>query len=808
MRFLSLIISGILTIALVIILDTTLIFPLPVGKILNPQQGAWQNAEDKNTDFSAALSFPQLEGRVSVYFDERLVPHVFAEKEKDLYFVQGYLHASFRLWQMDLQAHYAAGRASEIFGEKALNHDREFRRLGMVYAAQASLNEITKDPATKAACDAYTNGVNAYIETLTESQLPLEYKLMGYYPEKWSNLKTALFMKYIAFDLAGHDDDFEMSNANAFFSKSDMEKLFPPAQDSLNPVIPIGTTYITPSVLTKVPADADSAYFNNKEIYTLSADKPDRENGSNNWAVNGTRTISGAPILCNDPHLGLGLPSVWYEMQLSTPDFNVYGVSFPGAPNVIIGFNDSCAFGFTNGGRDVRDYYDIKFRDKSRKEYWFDSTWKKTSFRIEQIHIKGKEDYYDTVAYTVFGPVMYDNNFKCSKNGKNIAVRWKAHDPSNELKAFYLLNRSKNYSDYSSAISWLHTPGQNSVFACKNGDIAIKAQGEWPAKWRGQGDFIMPGADSSYMWQAMIPDGETPYLLNPERGFVSSANQRPVDTVYPYYLGRNYPVYRGIYINRRLSEMQGIGIKDMMALQTSTYDVFAEYALPKLLSNIREESLNSLEKKYLGILRSWKYNDDISEAGATIFDVLWKQFAKVVYDDEYENAPLIIMHPSASTLLEGILRDSAYSFLDNIKTSRIENLTDDATQAFKDATKELVKIENAGNLPWARYKGTSIMHLSQVVPFSAVGLPVGGGSTCINAATYNHGPSWRMIVSLTHQTMAFGIYPGGQSGNPGSRYYDDFIPRWAESRYYQLWMMRKEEENDHRVKWKMFFANL
>ena len=136
--------------------------------------------------------------------------------------------------------------------------------------------------------------------------------------------------------------------------------------------------------------------------------KPDRDNGSNNWAVSGSKTKSGAPILCNDPHLGLNLPSLWYEMQISTPEFNAYGVSFPGAPGVIIGYNDSCAFGFTNGGRDVRDYYEIKFKDDSRKEYWFNSEWKKTTFRIEEIKINGKPEFIDTVAYTLFGPVMYD----------------------------------------------------------------------------------------------------------------------------------------------------------------------------------------------------------------------------------------------------------------------------------------------------------------------------------------------------------------------------------------------------------------
>ena len=574
MRLLPFIIFSVITVALIVTLNSKLVLPAPLGKILSPQHGIWQNAEDANADFNTDLKFPQLTGKVDVYLDDRLVPHVFAEKENDVYFVQGYLHAKFRLWQMELQTYAAAGRASEIIGDAALTHDREFRRLGMVYAAENSLKEMEADTVIKAECDAYTAGVNAYIDNLTESEEPLEYKLIGYHPEHWTNLKTALFLKYMSYDLAGHDDDFEMTNAKTYFSDNDFNQLFPWNQDSLDPIIPKGTIYPKPKIIVKAPLNVDSVYFNNKDIADVGEEKPDKDNGSNNWAVSGRKTKSGAPILCNDPHLGLNLPSLWYEMQISTPTFNAYGATFPGAPGVIIGFNDSCAFGFTNGGRDVRDYYEITFKDDTRKEYWFNNEWKQTEFRIEDIKIKDAPDYLDTVAYTIFGPVMYDKSFTGDRTSgkKYYAVRWKAHDPSDELKLFNLLNHTKNYADYSAAIVNLHTPGQNCVFACKDGDIAIRTQGEFPAKWKGQGDFVMPGTDSSYMWQGMIPQDEVPFQYNPARGFVSSANQKPADTAYHYYLGRDYPPYRGLLINRKLSVMNNITIADMMAMQTDDYD--------------------------------------------------------------------------------------------------------------------------------------------------------------------------------------------------------------------------------------------
>jgi len=809
MKVLPFVISSVITVGLIVTLNTNLVLPAPLGGLLSPQQGIWQNAEDDNYNYSTDLKFPQLKGKVNVYLDDHLVPHVFAEKENDVYFVQGYIHAKFRLWQMELQTLAAAGRASEIIGDKALGHDREFRRLGMVYAAEISEKEVEKDPVIKAECDAYTAGVNAYIDNLTESQLPIEYKLLGYKPEHWNNLKTALFLKYMSYDLAGHEDDFEMTNAKSFFSPEDFDKLFPLVQDSLDPIIPKGTVFDSAKVKPTAPVNVDSIYFNNKDLADVQEEKPDRDNGSNNWAVSGSKTKSGAPILCNDPHLGLNLPSLWFEMQLSTPTFNAYGATFPGAPGVVIGFNDSAAFGFTNGGRDVRDYYEIKFKDDSRKEYWFDSAWKKTDFRVEVIKIKGKPDYLDTVAYTIFGPVMYDKSYTGGRsiNNKSYAVRWKAHDPSNDLRAFYMLDHANNYADYNAAITNLHTPGQNCVFACKNGDIAIRAQGEFPAKWKGQGDFVMPGTDSSYMWQGMIPQDETPFQYNPARGFVSSANQKPTDSTYPYYLGRDYPEYRGLYINRRLSALNDITVQDMMDLQTSEYDVFAEMAIPIFLKNMKEEELTAGEKKYFDILKDWDFTDDINSTGATVFNILWKQFTKVVYDDEYANAPKVIMRPYESTLLESVLRDTAYKFLDNIQTDKVETLRDDVTEALKKATVELDTVNKEGKLEWAKYKDTHISHLTKLEAFSSMHLPIGGGTYCVSAVKADHGPSWRMVVSLKPQTEAYGIYPGGQSGNPGSKYYDNYISKWVEGKYNILWMMQKGQETDQRIKWKMTFSN-
>lgn len=684
------------------------------------------------------------------------------------------------------------------------------RRLGMVYAAKRSLEETEKDPLSKAACDAYTAGVNAYIGNLKESELPFEYKLINYKPEKWDNLKIALFLKYMSLDLAGPENDMEYSNAKTVFDANDFDKLYPVTQDSLDPIIPKGTLFPPASVKVSPPPGADSIFTLWKNNTAINEIKPDPDNGSNNWAVAGSKTQSGAPILCNDPHLSLNMPSLWFEMQLHTPNFNAYGASFPGAPSIIIGFNDSCAWGFTNAMRDVRDYYDIKFRDDSKQEYWFNGEWKNAEHHIDTIKVAGQKDFYDTVAYTIFGPVMYDKSYsgKRTSSDKYYAVRWKAHDPSNEMMIFYKLNRAKNLEDYKAAIPYLSCPGQNCLFADKRGDIAIWQQAVFPAKWKRQGDFIMPGEDSSYMWQGYIPMEENPHLINPERGFVSSANQLPADTSYPYYLGGHHDLYRGYLINRSLRNMNNITPADMQKLQTENYNVVAEFALPILLKNTDETKLTSDEKKYLDIVKSWNKRNDPEEKGVVIFNQWLDSLEMEIYGDELSKVQKPFLWPEQYTMVEELLKDSAFTFIDNINTPLLENISDLVMYAFKKAVPVFVKAENDGKLEWSKFKDAGVRHLLRIPALSRFHLLVGGGRNIINATKDFHGPSWRMIVHLTETTEAYGVYPGGQNGNPGSKYYDSFVDQWAAGKYYNLWFMQEADKTGNKAIWKMTFEKM
>lgn len=811
MRVVPFIISAVFSSALIVGLNKQWGSIPPMGKFLHPQYGFWQNAEPSSQSFDADLSFADLKGNANVYLDERLVPHVFAENDEDLYFIQGYLHAKFRLFQMDLQTKAAEGRASEIAGEKAINYDKEQRRLGMRFAAENAMKEIEKEAAYKKLFDAYTNGVNTYINSLTESSVPLEYKLLNFQPEKWTNLRTALLLKMMAKMLSsGTEKDLDYTNAKAIFLPDQLKKLYPQVPDSLLPIIPKGTAFEKPGIIPVPPANADSLYINNTEsVVANEISKPDINNGSNNWVVAGSKTQSGVPILSNDPHLELSLPSIWYEIQLQTPSSNTYGVSLPGSPFIIIGFNDSIAWGVTNSQRDVKDYYDIKFKDdKTKEEYWFNGEWQKSSLRVETIKVKGGDDVLDTVAYTVFGPVMFDKSHPDTiKGNRNLAVRWTAHDPSNEAITFYKLNRASNYDEYVEAIKSFECPGQNFVFASKSGDIAIWQQGNFPARWDRQGLFVMPGADSSFMWQGFIPQEENPHIKNPARGFLESANQRPADSTYPYFIPGSYISARAITIENYLKDMNAITPDDMMKLQNNYFNTLAEDVRPILLKYIREGDLSSTEKKYLDIFRNWDLMASPDSKGQTIYQCWFDSLEVGIWKDDLTRSNPMAPWPEEQTTMEWLKRDSAFSFIDDITTPEVETIYDIVTAALKKASVNLAKNEMEGKLEWSKFKDPTIYHLLKTAlpAFARTGLHVGGNGNIINAVTHSHGPSWRMIVQMSTPTEAYGVYPGGQSGNPGSKFYDDYIDNWVNGKYFKLWYMREGDRLDKNIKWTMKF---
>lgn len=765
----------------------------PLGKFLSPNQGIWQN--DFTEDLNGQHNIEGLSGEVKILYDQELIPHIFAQNELDLYRTQGYVTAQNRLWQMEFQTHAAAGRLSEIIGAPALNYDREQRRKGMLFGADNALKAMNDDPEVKSYIEAYAEGVNAYISSLKPEKYPIEYKLLDYAPENWSIKKTALLLMYMTDMLAGGENDLEFSNLVAELGKDQFDFLFPDFFDAIDPVIPKERDWSNWEVNTPEVPEGDYPVEPSKGFMT----KPHPDNGSNNWAIGPDKSLTGNPILANDPHLGLNLPSIWYVMQLSTPEKKVFGATLPGALGVISGFNENISWGVTNATRDVKDWYQIKFRDDLQDEYWHDEEWKQTSKRIEEIKIKGADTYYDSITYTHHGPVSYDASYK--GNGRQHtghAMKWIGHEGGNNQRTFVELNKAKNYDDYVNALTHYIAPAQNFVFSSTEGDIALWVNGKFPNKWEEQGKFYMDGSNPEHDWQGFIPHEHNAHVLNPERGFVSSANQHPVDEKYPYYVFNDgYDMTRSRVINDFFRSKEEFGLEDFIDLHNNNYNLLAAELVPIFLSQINAQDLSVSEQEVLEIVQNWDFNNNMDQQAPTIFQKWWPKVRNSIYD-ELDSIDVPVRYPFTYRTYE-LLRDKPeHELMDIKKTPEVETAADLILLGFRKTVEEITEMKAKGeSINWVDYKQTYAGHLLQGLPaFSRFNIPIGGNSGIVNATSKNHGPSWRMIVEMSSPPKALGIYPGGQSGNPGSKFYDNMIERWAAGEYIELNFMQEPVESE------------
>lgn len=772
------------TATLVIFLNQSWNFGTPIppfGKFLDPFQGLWQNASDGKVQ-NMALAIPGLRSKVSVVYDSALIPHIYADNDEDLFAAQGYITAQNRLWQMEFQTHAAAGRISEIIGEKALDFDRAQRRLGMVFAAENAVAAMDKNPVAKMMVESYTRGINAYIASLSYKQLPIEYKLLGYQPEPWTPLKTGLLLKYMAKTLCSGEKDLEMTNALKLFGKDTLELIYPDHEGWSDPIVDnTGKWNFKPITLDSIPLAMP-----NELIALQPFEKSPPNVGSNNWAVAGSKTKNGSPILCNDPHLDLSLPSIWYIVHLNAPGINCMGASLPGSPNVISGFNDSIAWGVTNAQRDVVDWYKVKFNGRAKDQYASDGKWKPSRKKIEVFKVKGKSDFYDTVVYTHLGPVVYDESFHGEGEKNHFAYRWIAHDASEEALTFYKMNRARSHADYMEALNHFAAPAQNFVFASVSGDIAMRIQGKYPVRRKNEGKFVLDGTQTLQEWQAFIPNEQNVMYQNPERGFVSSANQYPADLTYPYFVtASNWEAYRNRRINQVLAAAQDVTPQDMMKLQLDNYNLKAAESLPHWLSRLDSTKLQGAEKEAYEKLKDWDFFNHVDSEGASYYEAWLRAILPMVWD-EMSESKVALARPSAYMTIRLLKEKPELIFFDIKATPEREMASDVIRKSFSEgvAAMEKWKAEKKLSPTWGTFKDAIVGHLLNKMEAFSYHIEHGGNGSAVNAHSRTYGPSWRMVVSLERDGVkAWGVYPGGQSGNPGSPYYNSLLGLWTKGEY-------------------------
>lgn len=780
--------------------------PVPIlGSFLSPFTGFWQNGESLLSlePADVELSLDSLREEVTIHYDDVGVPHIFANNIYDASYAQGYVTAKDRLWQMDLQVRSAAGRLSEVLGPQTVEMDRRARRMGLGYGAEINLKMAMSDSITREALLGYTAGINNYIRQLSPKDMPIEYKLLGYEPEAWTPLKCLYMTEQMTLTLAGHADDLAMSNLMERLGSANLTNLFPDypmLQES--PIIPAGTPWNF--IPLPAPAAPLAIRDTSRMAYkSLPISEPKVEGiGSNNWAVGAEKSATGYPILANDPHLKLTLPSIWYQVQLTTPTMNVYGVSLPGIPGVVIGFNKDVAWGVTNVDADVLDLYEIKFKDSTNSEYWYNNTWQTTRKRQEIIQVKGMtEPVQETVVYTHHGPVMYYEGEK--HNGPTLAIKWIGHEPGNNFRTYYELNVAKNYDDYRAALTHYVGPAQNFIFADNSKNIAMTVNGKFPLKWKDQGKFLLDGSNPAHDWQGWIPAEHNPHVKNPTRGYLSSANQSSTDPSYPYYINWQFaPSERAIRINERLERMTMANADSLRLLQTDNFSVLARTILPTLLSYLKTVPLSSAQKSAVETLTEWNFVNDAKEIAPSIFEEWISNIGPAIWKDELYSDSSSYRYPSRDRTLYLILKQPDAPWFDNIRTPAKETINDVVLGSFKAALDTLTIHHGpmSTSWQWAEVKDTEIKHLSGVLkPFNAPPVRNGGGASIVNATTKYNGPSWRMVVELGPEPKAYGLYPGGQSGNPSSPFYTNMLEKWEKGELNELIYLKSSDQKHPRL---------
>ncbi|SFE22307.1 penicillin amidase [Lentibacillus persicus] len=723
-----------------------------------------------------------LENAVTVITDENGVPHINADNAHDLYMAQGYIQANSRMFQMEMSRRQASGTLSEVVGEASVEQDKFFRTLGLRRAAEASYDIYTEE--SKQVLQWFADGVNAYIgEAKASNSLPVEFTLIGSEPEQWTPIDSLTIGKYMAFDLGGH---WERQAFNYYvlnnLPKEKAYELFPFYPENKPTIIGEGEVDVAVS-------------FKDAVI-------PHAFNGSNNWVVSGEKTQSGLPLLANDPHLGLATPSIWYQMHLSSPSMNVSGVIFAGVPGIILGHNESIAWGVTNTGPDVQQLYVEKQNPEQPHEFLYENKWEKAKVIEEPIKVKDNKPIDYQVVETRHGPVI--SEFAEESSGDTVmSLQWTALEATTELEAILEINQASDWHEFEQGLEKFLAPAQNFVFAGKDGTIAYKANGNIPIYNNGE-DALLPleGWNKENEWRGYIPFAELPTVINPDKGFIATANNKIATDNYPYHISNVWAQpYRYERISEVLSKGEDLTVEDMKALQMDQTNLQAREFVPVFLDTLENANLSEEQHDALKLLSDWDYTDVKDAPQPLIFHRWMDEIESILYDELPDD--MMDLFGGKGQTTDELLRagDESIWIRENdgmqevLKTSlhkTVRVLSDEYGSTMKDWR-------------WGDYHQVQFDHpLSGVSPILAfffnreIPIPVGGSSVTPMAASYNaetgivnHGASWRFVID-TAEAKSYQLVGPGQAGHFRSEWYHDQMGDWAKGAYH----VTRLDEND------------
>jgi len=725
---------------------------------------------------------PGLRDTVTVVFDRLAIPSISAADDLDAFAALGFLHARERLWQMELSRRAAEGRLAEVLGPAAVSSDRFLRTLDVPRVAERSLALLPD--GSRAVLDAYVRGVNAWILGRTRP-LPPEFQLLRFEPEPWTARQSLEVARMMAWDLTNADFELDLARAAARVGAARARELVPDYPDDGPVILPEGAgrwdTAAARGARGRAGHESPSALLAASEVPVVPPlaaallDGAGMSRASNSWVVGPARSASGRPILANDPHLSLRAPSLWYLAAVSGPGYRVAGATIPGLPAVIIGRNSRIAWGLTNVGVDDVDFV-IERLNADSTAVLTSAGWVPTEVARESIAVRGSAPVPFTLVRTPHGPLV-DRDLPGREPLTGVAMRWNAHEPSDELTAILGVARAGDWTAFSAALRGFLAPEQNWVYADVDGNIGYRMNGRVPVRRSGDGALPTPGWTDEGRWERFLGPEELPWALNPPEGFVATANNRVVGPGYPHLLTRRWELpWRAARIRELIAGAGPLTADRAAAMQLDTVDLFARWA--------REPAARAAEgagrPDLARTLREWDGTAGSDRVEPTLFYVWYRILQRLALEDETGGAA-----PNAA--MQRWLRDGDSPWCDDVRTPAREDCAALAVLAMREA------IPVAEGRPWGRVHRTVSAHALGGVPVLArlLRLNVGpsaraGSPHTVNVAGFGSSPpftntfaaSFRQVVDLADIDGGRMILSTGQAGNPMSRHYRDQARLW------------------------------
>jgi penicillin amidase len=726
---------------------------------------------------------------VTVYRDERGMPHIYAANEHDLYFSVGYVMAQERLWFMDLIRRITTGRLSEVMGSKMAETDKFLRCLEMTAKSKMVLDR--EDPVIISYMQAFADGVNAYINAAGK-KLPPEFRILGYKPEPWKLEDITNIIGYMGWDLAKDN-----LTADLFYRQL-IQKF---GADKATQLIPdwnavASVVYPDFKLDEKLLTNALSVIAS---LDTLEAMGMSSFSGSNNWAVAGSKTETGKPILSNDMHLSFGSPGIWMQMHQVIPGkLNVTGVVIPGEPFVVAGHNEKIAWGMTNLMVDDIDLFAEKINPDNVNQYYFNGEWKNMDVKKEIIKIKGGKQDSVLIKYTFRGPVI--SGFR-NVSDVSLSMRWSGYDYSDEVRAVSLLNRAAGWDDFRSALTSFRSVSQNFVYADTEGNIGLNTGGGIAVR-KGNGSIIRNGETDEFDWKGYVPFEQLPFSYNPEKGYVSSANNRTVPDGYPYYISSDFALpYRINRIRQMLDEKDILSIADFERMILDQHSDYAALLTPFILRlDNRKSELTPYESDALEKFINWDYSMSGDLVVPTIFEYFRSDFAKNLLADELGSLYNQLCNTAKEYDIYHILKNGPDEWVDDINTPQKETIDDIIMKSFKDCISSLSQQygKDQSKWTWASIHKITIEHplgsvkiLDRIFGLNSHTYGIGGSYHTVSPYSYgpgfkvNHGASERHIFNTANWDESYTIIPTGASGIPASEFYLSQTKDYLEGKFYK-----------------------